>query len=71
LGVVGTKTPQIEPDDEIAARVEDAGRYLDLGQLAISPQCGFASVIDGNDIDEEVQWQKLASVGRVAERLWV
>jgi 5-methyltetrahydropteroyltriglutamate--homocysteine methyltransferase len=70
LGVVGTKTQQIETDDELVARVEDAGRYLDLGQLAISPQCGFASVIDGNEIGEEVQWEKLASVGRVAERLW-
>jgi 5-methyltetrahydropteroyltriglutamate--homocysteine methyltransferase len=70
LGVVGTKTPQIETDDELVARVEDAGRHLDLGQLAISPQCGFASVIDGNEIGEDVQWEKLASVGRVAERLW-
>jgi 5-methyltetrahydropteroyltriglutamate--homocysteine methyltransferase len=70
LGVVGTKTPQIETDDQLVARVEEAGRFLDLGQLAISPQCGFASVIDGNEIGEEVQWEKLASVGRVAERLW-
>jgi 5-methyltetrahydropteroyltriglutamate--homocysteine methyltransferase len=70
LGVVGTKTPQIETDDELVARVEEAGRFLDLGQLAVSPQCGFASVIDGNEIGEEVQWEKLASVGRVAERLW-
>jgi 5-methyltetrahydropteroyltriglutamate--homocysteine methyltransferase len=70
LGVIGTKTPSIEPDDELVARVDDASRYLDLGQLSISPQCGFASVIDGNEIGEEVQWEKLASVGRVAERLW-
>jgi 5-methyltetrahydropteroyltriglutamate--homocysteine methyltransferase len=70
LGVVGTKTPQVQTDDELATRLADASRYLDLDQLAISPQCGFASVIDGNDIPEDVQWEKLASVGRLAERLW-
>lgn len=70
LGVVGTKTPQVQSDDELAERLEDASRYLDLDQLAISPQCGFASVIDGNDISEAVQWEKLASVGRVAELIW-
>jgi 5-methyltetrahydropteroyltriglutamate--homocysteine methyltransferase len=70
LGVVGTKTPQVQTDDELVARLDDAARYLDLDQLAISPQCGFASVIDGNDIPEAAQWEKLASVGRVAERIW-
>jgi 5-methyltetrahydropteroyltriglutamate--homocysteine methyltransferase len=70
LGVVGTKTPGLQADDELLGRLEEAGRFLDLSQLAISPQCGFASVIDGNDIGEEVQWEKLASVGRVAERMW-
>lgn len=70
LGVVGTKTSQIQTDDELTARLEDASRFLDLDQLAISPQCGFASVIDGNDITEDTQWEKLASVGRVAERIW-
>lgn len=70
LGVVGTKTPQVQTDDELVARLEDAARFLDLDQLAISPQCGFASVIDGNDIPEGAQWEKLASVGRVAERIW-
>jgi len=70
LGVVGTKTPEIQPDDELVARLVDASRYLDVEQLAISPQCGFASVIDGNDIPEGAQWEKLASVGRVADRIW-
>jgi 5-methyltetrahydropteroyltriglutamate--homocysteine methyltransferase len=70
LGVVGTKTPHVQTDDELMVRLEDAARFLDLDQLAISPQCGFASVIDGNDISEAVQWEKLASVGRIAERIW-
>lgn len=70
LGVVDTKTPQVQTDDELMARLEDASRHLDLDQLAISPQCGFASVIDGNDISEALQWEKLASVARVADRIW-
>jgi len=70
LGVVGTKTARVQADDELTARLEDAARLLDLDQLAISPQCGFASVIDGNQIPEDTQWEKLASVGRVAERFW-
>jgi 5-methyltetrahydropteroyltriglutamate--homocysteine methyltransferase len=70
LGVVGTKTPRVQTDDELTARLEDAARFLDLDQLAISPQCGFASVIDGNEIPEDTQWEKMASVGRVAERIW-
>ena len=70
LGVVGTKSPQIQSDTELINRLEEAARFLDLDQLAISPQCGFASVIDGNDIGEDVQWEKLASVGRVAEYIW-
>ncbi len=41
-----------------------------LDRLAISPQCGFASVMVGNEIDEETQWRKLELVGRVADRLW-
>jgi 5-methyltetrahydropteroyltriglutamate--homocysteine methyltransferase len=70
LGVVDTKTPRVQTDDELTARLEDAARFLDLDQLAISPQCGFASVIDGNEIIEDTQWEKMASVGRVAERIW-
>ena len=70
LGVVDTKTPRIQSDDALMARLAEAGRFLDLDQLAISPQCGFASVIDGNEIGERAQWEKLASVGRVAERIW-
>ena len=44
--------------------------YLPLDQLALSTQCGFASVIAGNEIDEETQWRKLELVARVADRVW-
>lgn len=70
LGVVGTKTPQVQGDEELLARMTEAEWYLSLDQLAISPQCGFASVIDGNEIGMTTQWEKLASVARVARRLW-
>jgi 5-methyltetrahydropteroyltriglutamate--homocysteine methyltransferase len=67
---VGTKTPEIQSDTELLGRIDDAARHLDMDQLAVSPQCGFASVVDGNEVGEDVQWAKLASVGRVAERVW-
>ncbi len=70
LGVVDSKTPRIRTDAELLGRLEEAAQYLDPDQLAISPQCGFASVIDGNEIGENAQWEKLAAVGRVAERFW-
>lgn len=70
LGLVGTKTANIQSDEELLGRMEEASRFLDLDQLAISPQCGFASVIDGNELDESAQWEKLASVSRVADRIW-
>ena len=70
LGVVATKTSHLQTDDELLGRFDEAEQFLPLDQLAISPQCGFASVVDGNEITEGTQWQKLASVGRVAERMW-
>jgi 5-methyltetrahydropteroyltriglutamate--homocysteine methyltransferase len=70
MGVVSTKTPAIEPQEEILRRMEAASRFLPLEQLAVSPQCGFASVMEGNEITEDVQWRKLELVARVADRLW-
>lgn len=70
LGIVSTKRAELESDDAMIRRIEDAASFLDLDQLAISPQCGFASVWHGNEITEDVQWGKLELVGRVAERVW-
>ena len=70
LGLVSTKTPVIENKDALRKRVEDATRYLDLGCLAISPQCGFASVDTGNPISSEIQEQKLRLVVEVARDIW-
>jgi 5-methyltetrahydropteroyltriglutamate--homocysteine methyltransferase len=50
--------------------MEAAAMYLPYEQLAVSTQCGFASVMEGNEIDDDVQWRKLELVARVADRLW-
>jgi 5-methyltetrahydropteroyltriglutamate--homocysteine methyltransferase len=70
MGLVSTKVPELETEDELVRRLEEAARHLPLEQLAISPQCGFASVWEGNLIDEDVQWRKLELVARVADRVW-
>ena len=72
MGIVSTKTPELEDEVDLAKRIEHAASFLggDLGRLAISPQCGFASVMIGNEIDEDTQWRKLELVARVADRLW-
>jgi len=59
-----------EPEDEILRRMDAASRFLPFEQLALSPQCGFASVMEGNEIDQDVQWRKLDTVARVADKLW-
>jgi 5-methyltetrahydropteroyltriglutamate--homocysteine methyltransferase len=71
MGLVSTKTPRLEDQDDLLRRMEEAARYVDgMERLAISAQCGFASVMVGNEIDEDVQWRKLESVAHVADRLW-
>jgi 5-methyltetrahydropteroyltriglutamate--homocysteine methyltransferase len=70
LGLVSTKTDRIEPADEIVARIEEAGRFFPHAQLALSTQCGFASVFTGNPIRDETQPAKLKLVVDAARRVW-
>lgn len=70
LGLITTKTPEIEPLDRILSRVAEASRYIPMERLGLSPQCGFASSIVGNRISAEVQRQKLELVVRAARTLW-
>ena len=70
MGVVSSKVPEIETVDEVQALVEEAAEYVDIQQLAVSPQCGFASSWEGNTIADEIQWRKLEVVGEVADRIW-
>jgi 5-methyltetrahydropteroyltriglutamate--homocysteine methyltransferase len=71
MGIVSTKSPVLEDADDLVRRLEEAAELAgDMDRLAISPQCGFASVMVGNEIDEDVQWRKLELIGRVADRMW-
>jgi 5-methyltetrahydropteroyltriglutamate--homocysteine methyltransferase len=70
MGLVSSKTSTLESEDDLLRRLDEAAAFLPLGQLALSPQCGFASVSEGNELDEETQWRKLELVARVAERAW-
>jgi 5-methyltetrahydropteroyltriglutamate--homocysteine methyltransferase len=70
LGLVTSKTGELESKDALKRRIEQAARYLPLDQLALSPQCGFASTEEGNLLTEEQQWQKLRLCVEVAEEVW-
>ena len=70
LGLVTTKTGTIETVDELVRRIENASRFIDVGQLALSPQCGFASGIAGNLLSEDEQWRKLEVIQETARRVW-
>jgi 5-methyltetrahydropteroyltriglutamate--homocysteine methyltransferase len=70
LGLVTTKHGELEARDEIVRRIDEASRYVDLDQLCLSPQCGFASTAEGNDLGEEQQWAKLRLVVEIADEVW-
>ena len=70
LGLVTTKRPEMESEDELRRRVEEASQYVPLERLALSPQCGFASTMEGNRISMDQQREKLELVGRVARSIW-
>jgi 5-methyltetrahydropteroyltriglutamate--homocysteine methyltransferase len=71
MGIVSTKTPVLEDEDDLVREMEQAaGLAGGMDRLAISPQCGFASVMVGNEIDEDTQWRKLELVARAADRIW-
>lgn len=70
LGLITTKTGRVETADELLRRIEEASRYISIEQLALSPQCGFASEIGGNLLSEDEQWRKLDVMLETAERVW-
>jgi 5-methyltetrahydropteroyltriglutamate--homocysteine methyltransferase len=70
LGLICTKRPQLENADVLAKRIGEASRYFPLENLAISPQCGFASTMEGNLLSEDEQWAKLRLVVETAKRVW-
>jgi 5-methyltetrahydropteroyltriglutamate--homocysteine methyltransferase len=70
LGLVSTKKPRMETEDELKRRIEEASGFVPLERLALSPQCGFASTMEGNRITPDDQRRKLELVGRVARSVW-
>lgn len=70
LGLISSKVLQLENPDDLAKRVNEAAKFVAMENLAISPQCGFASTAEGNLITEERQWAKLKLVVDTARRLW-
>lgn len=71
MGLVSTKTGRMEGEDDLVRSLGEAARLGGgMERLALSPQCGFASVMVGNELDHDVQWRKLELVGRVADRVW-
>ncbi|MGE0875645.1 MAG: hypothetical protein AB7O31_13360 [Burkholderiales bacterium] len=70
LGIITTKTGRVETVDELRRRIDDAARFVPLEQIAISPQCGFASGIGGNLLSEAEQWAKLDVMMETARLVW-
>jgi 5-methyltetrahydropteroyltriglutamate--homocysteine methyltransferase len=70
LGLITTKQPQLESQDDLRRRIDQAARYVPLENLAISTQCGFASVAAGNLLSIDEQWRKLALVVDTARKIW-
>jgi len=70
LGLVSTKKPDLESRDVVEARIEEAARFFPRDQLAVSPQCGFASTMAGNRLTIDDERKKLELVGTVARRAW-
>jgi 5-methyltetrahydropteroyltriglutamate--homocysteine methyltransferase len=70
LGLVTSKTGALEDKDQIKRRIDQAAKFIDLEQLCLSPQCGFASTEEGNVLAEDDQWAKLRRIVEVAEDVW-
>jgi 5-methyltetrahydropteroyltriglutamate--homocysteine methyltransferase len=70
LGLVSSKTGELEDKEQIKARIREAARYVPADHLCLSPQCGFASTEEGNILTEEEQWNKLKLIKEIADEVW-
>ena len=70
LGLVTSKRPELESVEALATRIDEAAVYVPLDQLCLSPQCGFASTVEGNALTADEQWAKLARVVETADTVW-
>jgi 5-methyltetrahydropteroyltriglutamate--homocysteine methyltransferase len=70
LGLVTSKSGTLEKKDDIKRRIDEATKYVDIDQLCLSPQCGFASTEEGNVLAENEQWAKLRMIVELADEVW-
>jgi 5-methyltetrahydropteroyltriglutamate--homocysteine methyltransferase len=70
LGIVTSKSGKLESKDALKRRIDEASKFIDLEQLCLSPQCGFASTEEGNILAEDEQWAKLRMIVEVAQEVW-
>ncbi|MCQ2228835.1 MAG: 5-methyltetrahydropteroyltriglutamate--homocysteine S-methyltransferase [Bacteroidales bacterium] len=70
LGLITTKTPELEDKQTIISRIHEAAKYIPLERLSLSPQCGFASCAVGNKLSVDQQWAKIALVREIADEVW-
>jgi len=70
LGLITSKTPELEDKATVIARINEAAKYVPLERLYLSPQCGFASCEIGNKLTEDEQWAKIKLVREISEEVW-
>lgn len=70
LGLVTSKRPELEKEEDIIARIKEAAQYVSLDCLCLSPQCGFSSTEEGNELTEEDQWRKLELIKKISKKVW-
>jgi 5-methyltetrahydropteroyltriglutamate--homocysteine methyltransferase len=70
LGLITSKSGALEDPEAVRARITEAAQFAPIEQLALSPQCGFASTEEGNVLTEAQQWAKLAEIVRIADEVW-
>jgi 5-methyltetrahydropteroyltriglutamate--homocysteine methyltransferase len=70
LGLISSKDPQLESQDQLRHRIDEAAQYVPIERLALSPQCGFASTAPGNQLTWDEQRRKLELVAETARKVW-
>jgi 5-methyltetrahydropteroyltriglutamate--homocysteine methyltransferase len=70
LGLVTSKRGELEDKDQLKRRIEEASRFVDIDQLCLSPQCGFSSTFEGNDLTRKQQFDKLRLIVGTAQEVW-
>jgi 5-methyltetrahydropteroyltriglutamate--homocysteine methyltransferase len=70
LGIITSKSPELEARDSVMRRIDEATRYASIDQLCLSPQCGFSSTHHGNNLTIDEQKRKLAHVVELAHEIW-